>query len=43
MSKYDPKKDSENEDEQDGEEDKLVFHPGTNPENQAEICMLMGD
>lgn len=47
MSEYDPKKDNQSNYDSDGgndeEKGKLQFHPGTNPENQSEMILLMGD
>lgn len=42
MSECNTRKDDER-DEKEDEEDKLPFHPGTDPENQSEISMLMGE
>ncbi|MBR5389568.1 hypothetical protein IK146_03350 [Candidatus Saccharibacteria bacterium] len=46
MSKCDPKKDNQNNDNSGSEKEednKLQYHPGANPENQSEMIMMMGD
>lgn len=42
MSECNTRKDDEHDDKEE-KEDELPFHPGTDPKNQSEISMLMGD